>query len=118
MRTPAGAPGQGTDRRNARDEERIPPRTFEVEQAVSRRRARFRGWFERWPRERTNGLGPVALIECVDRVIVILDPRAVVRDKRTGEVVYTPRDVPLDDHEPAMRAWLVVNPQWGRRDHN
>jgi hypothetical protein len=46
-----------------------------------------------------------------DGEIVMLDPRAIVTDS-DGEVVYDPRQIPLDVHEPAMIEWLLDNPEW------
>jgi hypothetical protein len=43
-----------------------------------------------------------------------LDPRAVIVDG-DGKTVYTPWDIPLDEHTKDMRRWLRSNPQWGRR---
>lgn len=46
-----------------------------------------------------------------DEGVFIADPRAVIKDE-TGSVIYEPRKIPLDMHEPWARAWLAENPQW------
>lgn len=58
-------------------------------------------------------LGPIPCILNGDRGVV-LDPRAIVTDDN-GQVVYTPRDYPLDMHTKDMRTWLLGHPEWGLR---
>jgi hypothetical protein len=64
---------------------------------------------------RHDAVGPTPVVEVSDGSMVVCDPRVVVRNRETGEVVHTPRDVPLNDHVPWVRQWLVAHPAWGRR---
>jgi hypothetical protein len=59
-------------------------------------------------------VGKVPVIENAAGEVNVLDPRAVIVD-RDGNTVYTPRDMPLDEHTKDMRRWLRSHPQWGRR---
>lgn len=54
-----------------------------------------------------TGLNPVIV---AGDAAHILDPRAVVR--LDGQVVYTPRMVPLDGLTKDMRRWLLDHPEW------
>lgn len=46
--------------------------------------------------------------------LFIADPRAVIRVD--GQVVYSPRDYPLDFFDPEFIGWLVAHSTWGRRE--
>jgi hypothetical protein len=49
--------------------------------------------------------------------VVLLDPRALITCSiHREQIVYNPRDVPLDEFSPEMRDWLIDHPSWpGRR---
>lgn len=60
-------------------------------------------------------IGKVPAIDEISSQIVILDPRAVIRNSDTQAVVYSPRWF-QDELAPWANDWLNENPQWGEEE--
>ncbi len=43
----------------------------------------------------------------------LLDPRGIILDEESGEILYSPRMRPLDDFSDEMKVWLINHPNWG-----
>jgi hypothetical protein len=62
-------------------------------------------------RDREHGILPTVTDK--GGTVSVLDPRSIILESATDQVIYSPRKFPLHRHAPWCREWLEQHARWG-----